>query len=234
MQKLGNIEKIGLAGAAMLTVLGVAIAANQNPEITVAAPEAPTTPVAAQNLAPAAQAFINDLAAVKFPYVGTEGASTDETWVEAGYSACKLFAQPNANREQAIEFIQGVLDKNTRELGVPYFSHNDTVAFVDAANSNLCPATVMPAVAPRIDIDVPRVRTPNLPNPPRVSSGGGGDGREGWFCRRKWWCLVASSITICWMAVARAMPRLTSRKTPCTSLNGDGMAQVQHVSMCLS
>ena len=47
----------------------------------------------------------------------------------------------------------------------------------------VCPAPA-PVVVPPVNAGVPN---PNLPNPPRVSSGGGSGG-ESRFCSKRWWC----------------------------------------------
>lgn len=186
--------RIALAGAGMLTLIGIGIAANPGPDAGSVAinmtQQAPPPPPKVWN--PAEQGFLNALTNIDLLVVDPADEDTATRWVGIGNTMCGQFAQPDANKEAAVDNMLNVLREgrmyamNSGAKNVAYPTREDAVALVEAANSNLCPQTVMPAVAP--NVDVPRVHAPNLPNPPQVSSGGGHKGGESRFCRRRWWC----------------------------------------------
>jgi len=192
---LTTTAKIALAGAAMITTIGIAIAANPGPDagdvnINMAAPPSPPT---AKVWDPASKGFLDALANIDVLAVDVTDDHDATDWVGIGNTMCERFAEPGRNKEAMVDLTSKALNSgrdtatSNGATNLPYPTRDDAVAFVEAANTNLCPQTVMPASAPNVNLDVPRVNAPNVPNPPRVSSGGS-KGGESWFCRRKWWC----------------------------------------------
>lgn len=120
------------------------------------------------------QGFLSALAAAG---ITPADDAVAENFVETGHALCSRFAQPEANKEDVATVV--------RQASNGQFTQSEALAMVDAANSNLCPAAVVPAVAVPVPVVVPNV--PNVPSPPRVSSGGDSGG-ESRFCRKRWWC----------------------------------------------
>ncbi|MDA0251830.1 MAG: DUF732 domain-containing protein [Actinobacteria bacterium] len=193
---LTTTSKIALAGAAMVTAIAIAIAANPGPDagdvsINMAPPPPPPPPAKVWD--PASKGFLDALTNIDLFAVDVTDDDDATDWVGIGNTMCGQFAQPDANKEAMVDTTLNAL-KSGRDAArangatdVPRPTREQATALVEAANSNLCPQTVMPLTAP--SVDVPRVNAPNVPNPPRVSSGGGGSkGGESRFCRKRWWC----------------------------------------------
>jgi hypothetical protein len=166
---------LGLAGiAAVLVGIAALVAAMFWPDQQEATPTATKTVWDAPS-----EGFFSSLAAAGLTL---EDDRSKQNMLVTGNALCSRFSQPQANKE---DIAKVVLQQSSGQL-----TQAQAMAIVEAANSNLCPATVVPAVAvPPPPVRAPNV--PNVPNPPNISNGGGGGGGNGGesrFCRKRWWC----------------------------------------------
>ncbi|WP_454793667.1 DUF732 domain-containing protein [Mycolicibacterium lutetiense] len=150
------------------------------PDEQAAPPHAAEAPPAAKVWDAPSQGFLSALAAAG---ITPADDTVAENFVETGHALCARFAQPEANKDDVATVV--------RQASNGQFTQAEALAMVEAANANLCPATVVPAVAVPVPVRVPNVPNvvPNVPSPPNVSSGGGHrGGGESRFCRNHWWC----------------------------------------------
>lgn len=170
--KTDNMTAIGLIGAGLLTLLGIAVAVSQtapdvttvnNTTSTVAAPPPPTI----------SRDFAGSNIFAAMNQLQQDGFSlADKTIVIAPWSAAPNCAAPTDAELETSVTVKSVTAK-------------DGVATVVVQDNRVCPAPV--------NVNLPNVGVPNpnLPNHlPRISSGGGsgGGGGESRFCRKRWWC----------------------------------------------
>ncbi|MDQ1250117.1 MAG: hypothetical protein QG597_4496 [Actinomycetota bacterium] len=153
------------AGLIALVVIGVVVLMPDRK------PEAP----AAKVWDAPSRGFLDALAAAG---VTAADDTSAENLVRTGQALCVRFTQPQANMEDLATVV-----RQSREGDI---TQVQALAIVEAANTNICPAAVVPAVPVPAPVRVPNV--PNVPSPPSVSTGGGGGGGESRFCRKRWWC----------------------------------------------